>query len=149
MTGRTIYIYIYIHIYIYIYIKIYVCMYVCMYVCVCVYLNSIYGCGSRKGDQHAFFVSMVHCAFKYSYLARWIGLVKTILLPYTFFCFWASSSELSMLKVRKNGQIGYFLHVHLQSTIKHNCVIIIYTQGTLFFFFFIRLYIYVGWTSEV
>ena len=32
-------------------------------------------------------------------------------------------------------KVGHFWHVHLQSTIKHNYVIIIYIQGTLFFFF--------------
>ena len=51
--------------------------------------------------------------------------------------------------------IYFFLHVHLQSTMKHICVIITYIQGALFFFFpldYIHIYIYilyVGWTSKV
>ena len=40
-----------------------------------------------------------------------------------------------MPKVQKKGQIGHFWYVHLQSTIKHSCVIIIYTHSTLFLFF--------------
>ena len=64
---------------------------------------------------------------------RWIGLVETNHLPFTFFVF--GQVVPLMLKVRKNGQFGHSLHAHLQSTIKHNCVIIIYIQGTLFFFF--------------
>ena len=62
---------------------------------------------------------------EYSNLARWIELDETNLLPYTFCVF---------------GQV-VMSNVHLQSTIKHNCVIIIYIQGTLFFFFFIGLHI--------
>ena len=40
-----------------------------------------------------------------------------------------------MPKVQKKGQIGHFWHDHLQSTIKHSSVIIMYTHSTLFLFF--------------
>ena len=70
---------------------------------------------------------------EYSHLARWIGLVETNMLLYTFL-FSAKCFQVINAEILKNGK---FLHVHLQSTIKHLFVTIIYIQGALLFFLII------------